>query len=211
MGRFGAAVVLAAALVGCASSKAQLKGTGGSGDAGISADTLTAEEARYVDAQLGFEISRPSNAWQLDQVDEMTPEGLAIPVVLREKLSGAQVVVQVAPAIASPSQFADRISSGLREHQEIQASDPEPLEIADGAVGFDFAVSDKILGRVAVLEGAPGKVLMVLATWPATAGVQTTSAVDAIVASLKPVNPPATPEVTPASALQGPIPEEHRI
>lgn len=206
MVRFGAGAVVLVALVGCASQKAQQRGVGGSGTEG----QQLAEApfvARYVDEQLGFEISRPSAAWQLDAVDELTPEGLAIPIILRDRESGAQIVVQVAPAIATPTQFADRISSGLREHAEIEATDPEPLEFAEGAVGFYFSVGEKVLGRVAVRDGAPGKVLMVLATWPTGSSEETTGAVDEIVSSLKPVGP----AVSPATAHEIESHPEHRI
>lgn len=146
----------------------------------------------YVDEQLGFEIARPGGTWQLDASDEVTPEGLAIPVVLRDSASGAQVVLQVAPAVASPSQLAERLTYGLREHPGIVTSDPEPLEIADGAVGFRFAMGDRVLGRVCVREGAPGTVLMVLATWPVHAPLDVSAEVDEIIESVRPFGEAAT-------------------
>lgn len=146
---------------------------------------------RYVDEDLGFEIVRPTAEWQLDETEEQnTPEGMAIPVVLKHRKSGAQVVLQVAPAVATPTQFAERLSQGLREQPGFVASDPEPLPLSDSAVGFDFRVGDGVRGRVAVTEGSPGRVFMMLATWPAEAPDDVSRSVEAIFGAVRPLPEP---------------------
>lgn len=144
-------------------------------------------ERRYVDPQLGFEIIRPAGNWQLDANDEITPEGLAIPVVLRQRETGAQVVIQVAPAVASPAQFAERLTAGLRSHPGFTSTDPEPIPLAEGAVGFAFALGNKISGKVAVVEGKSGQVFMMMATWPADAPSAVAMGVDEVFNSLRPL------------------------
>jgi hypothetical protein len=154
---------------------------------------------RYVDEDLGFEIVRSTAEWQLDETeDQNTPEGLAIPVVLRHRTSGAQVVLQVAPAVASPIQFAERLNQGLREQPGFIATDPEPLPLSDSAVGFDFQVGDGVHGRVAVTEGSPGRVFMMLATWPAGVSGDVLQSVDTLFGAVRPLHgqiKPATHEL----------------
>jgi hypothetical protein len=163
--------------------------------------TVAAEEhrssaRRYVDEDLGFEIVRSTAEWQLDETEEQnTPEGMAIPVVLKHRTSGAQVVLQVAPAVATPTQFAERLSQGLREQQSSVASDPEPLPLSDSAVGFDFRVGDGVRGRVAVTEGSPGRVFMMLATWPTEAPGDVSKSVEALFGAVRPL--PEPPMVVP--------------
>jgi hypothetical protein len=136
---------------------------------------------RYVDEDLGFEIVRPTAEWQLDETEEQnSPEGLIIPVVFKHRRSGAQVVLQVAPAVATPTQFAERLSQGLREQPGFVASDPQPIPLSDSAVGFDFQVGEGVHGRVAVTEGSPGRVFMMLATWPAEAPEDVSRSVEAL-------------------------------
>jgi hypothetical protein len=144
-------------------------------------------EARYVDEDLGFEIVRPSVEWLLDETDEQTPEGLEIPVVLRHRGTGAQVVLQVAPAVATPTQFAERLTEGLRAHPGFTTSDPAPIPLSDSAVGFDFQVGEGVRGRVAVREGSPGRVFMMLATWPASAPGDMPRSVDAVFEGVRPL------------------------
>jgi len=143
---------------------------------------------RYVDSDLGFEVVRPEGNWQLDANGEgPSSEGVTIPVILRHRDSGAQVVIQIAPAIATPTQFAERLNLGLRSYPGFSASDPEPLPISDDAVGFRFSMGDTVLGRVAVREGGKGKMFMLLATWPANSSDGVSSGVDEIFGSLRPV------------------------
>lgn len=171
----------------------QGEGVGGSGSAG---QHSTAR--RYVDEDLGFEIVRPTADWQLDETDERTPEGLSIPVILRHNTSGAQVVLQVAPAVASPTQFAERLTEGLRQQPGFTTTDPAPIPLSENAVGFDFQVGDAVLGRVAVREGRPGRVLMMLATWPAQATADVTQSVDALIEGVRPLpGPGAEPGTMP--------------
>jgi hypothetical protein len=184
--RWAGAVVLAVAAGGCASQR----GTGGSGlvvQPAMATKSAARSGAVYLDSDLGFEIGRPSESWQLDATGELTPEGLSIPVVLRHRDSGAQVVLQVAPAVASPSEMAERLTSGLRSQPGFSAGDPEPLALRDGAVGFAFELGEAVRGRVAVLEGGKGQIFVMLATWPRAAGDSVVSAVDQIFSSVKPI------------------------
>ncbi|HSP77719.1 MAG TPA: hypothetical protein VLQ93_04285 [Myxococcaceae bacterium] len=157
------------------------EGTGGAGP------VAEVEPRRYVDEELGFEFTRPGGEWLLDETDEETPEGLAIPVVLRHRSSGAQVVLQVAPAVATPTQFAERLTVGLRSQPGFSTTDPHPLRLSDSAVGFDFSVGDSVRGRVAVRDGSPGRVFMMLATWPTTASAEVLRNVDAVFESIRPL------------------------
>ncbi|MCY1021573.1 hypothetical protein [Pyxidicoccus sp. MSG2] len=174
----------------------QVQGVGGSGDAGRSTTR------RYVDEDLGFEIIRPTADWQLDETNERTPEGLSIPVILRHNTSGAQVVLQVAPAVASPTQFAERLTEGLRQQPGFTTTDPVPIPLSENAVGFDFTVGDAVLGRVAVREGRPGRVLMMLATWPAQSAADVTRSVDALIEGVRPLPGPGPGAVQAAPVSQ---------
>lgn len=175
-----------AGLAACASHRAGMpQATAGGGE-----DASTPGARRYVDSDLGFEIVRPEGSWQLDAKGEPgSTEGVSIPVVLRHRETGAQVVVQIAPAVATPIQFAERLNLGLRSYPGFTASDPEPLSLSDDAVGFRFSMGDKVLGRIAVREGGKGNVFMMLATWPANASEGVTTGVDQIFGSLRPIPP----------------------
>ena len=171
-------------------------GTGGSGvvsrEQAVDSEELASR--RYVNQGMGFELIQPGGDWQLDETDEQTPEGLAIPVVLRHRGSGAQVVLQVAPAVATPAQFAERLTLGLRSQPGFVTSEPEPLPMSDSAVGFHFSVGDNVRGRVVVRDGSAGHVFMMLATWPATAPDDVPQAVNALFESVRPL--PIAPEQT---------------
>ncbi|MBJ6762049.1 hypothetical protein JGU66_14845 [Myxococcaceae bacterium JPH2] len=161
------------------------EGVGGSGSAGQSG-----APRRYVDEDLGFEIIRPTAEWQLDEMNERTPEGLSIPVILRHRSSGAQVVLQVAPGVATPTQFAERLTEGLRQQPGFTTTDPQPISLSDNAVGFNFQVGDGVRGRVAVREGNSGRVLMLLATWPTEASAEVLRSVDALLEGVHPLPEP---------------------
>ncbi len=149
------------------------------------ATTVTLGEARrYVDPDLGFEIARPAGDWLLEANGERSPEGLSIPVVLRHK-DGAQVVLQVAPAVATPTQFAETMTSKLRTHPGVTTTEPEPLSMAEGAVGFSFALGDRVSGRMAIFEGSKGQVFMMMATWPSGSPEAVSAGVEAIFGSIK--------------------------
>ena len=178
----------------CSASKQAMRepsdtATGGSGP--VTQEQFQEQEEsspqRYVDQALGFELTQPGGDWMLDESGEQTPEGLAIPVVLRHRTSGAQVVLQVAPAVASPLQFAERLTMGLRSQPGFVTSDPEPLPMSDSAVGFHFAVGDNVRGRVMVREGSPGRVFMMLATWPSAAPADVPETVNALFESVRPL------------------------
>ncbi|RKH74280.1 hypothetical protein [Corallococcus aberystwythensis] len=167
-------------------------GTGGSGS-GMASDesAIASTTRRYVDEDLGFEIIRPTAEWQLDETNERTPEGLAIPVILRHRVTGAQVVLQVAPGVATPVQFAERLTVGLRQQPGFTTTDPQPIALSDSAVGFDFQVGEGVRGKVAVREGNGGRVLMMLATWPTEASAGITESVDALMAGVRPLPEPS--------------------
>jgi len=169
-------------------------GTGGSGVAAReqSVDSQELDSRRYVHQTMGFELIQPGGDWLLDETDEQTPEGLAIPVVLKHRTSGAQVVLQVAPAVATPAQFAERLTLGLRSQPGFVTSEPEPLPMSDSAVGFHFSVGDNVRGRVVVRDGSAGHVFMMLATWPATAPDDVPQTVNALFESVRPL--PIAPE-----------------
>jgi hypothetical protein len=186
--RARAAVLLASVgLWACSGHRdaASHAGTGGSGLA--QAERTAATYRKYVDPELGFEVARPGSDWQLDANGATSSEGIIVPVVLRHKDSGAQVVIQVAPAIATPTQFAERLVTGLRSYEGFAATDPEPLPLSDDAVGFRFSIEQKVFGRIAVRPGGSDNVLMVVATWPADASAGVTSEVEQILVSVRPV------------------------
>ncbi|QRO00910.1 hypothetical protein JRI60_18685 [Archangium violaceum] len=192
---------LVVACTACSGAKQAVRepsdpGTGGAGPV-ASEESIGAGESgsrRYVDQALGFELTQPGDDWTLDQTDEQTPEGLAIPVVLRHRASGAQIVLQVAPAVATPAQFAEKLTMGLRSQPGFVTSDPEPMPMSDSAVGFHFAVGDNVRGRVVVRDGSPGHVFMMLATWPTVAPDEVPAAVNALFESVHPL--PVIPNQT---------------
>ncbi len=187
-----AVVVLVAAGVGCARNGSTVRADGSRpgepGDPGAAkAQSGSQNGSRYVDEALGFEVTRPNAAWTMDVSDDLSAEGVATPVVMRNAETGAQIVIQVAPAVATPVALAERLTEGMRSHPGFVTSDPEPLPLADGAVGFRFAMGDRVLGRVAVREGAEGRVLMLLATWPAGSPEETSSGVEEVFQGIQPV------------------------
>ncbi len=181
LGAVGGAVL---ALAGCAQDRGATK----TAPAEVAAQPGPSH-ARYVDNELGFEVLRPTERWQIDVSGELSQEGIAAPVVLRNPDTGAQVVIQVAPAVGSPIQLAERLTDGMRAHPGFVISDPEPVALSDDAVGFRFAMGDKVHGRVAVREGAPGRILMMLATWPADAPEAAASGVEEVFRGVQPLKP----------------------
>lgn len=150
-----------------------------------------APSRRYVDEDLGFEIVRANAEWQLTEREvQRSPDGLSIPVVLRHSVTQAEVVLQVAPAVASPVQFAERLNAGLREQPGFVATELEPLALSDSAVGFHFEVAQEgqsVRGRVAVTEGGRGHVFMMLATWPVDAPEGVSQSVEALFGAVRPL------------------------
>jgi hypothetical protein len=192
------AVVLAGVCAACSTTKPAVTEAPATGGSGWARYEEPAAGTRYVDESLGFELTRPNDEWLLDETGERTPEGIAIPVVLNHRATGAQMVLQVAPAVASPTEFAERLTEGLRQQPGFIASDPQPLRMSDNAVGFDFTVGERVRGRVAVREGSPdcylmedtqGCVFMMLATWPVGAPDEVPESVDALFESVQPVTP----------------------
>lgn len=166
--------------VGCASKSAAVKAETAPKPAAVAQ-----AGRRYVDSDLGFEIVRPQGGWALDANDDLSLEGVSIPVVMRHTATGAQVVVQVAPSTFTPVQFAERLNEGLKSQPGFTATDPEPLKYSDSAVGFTFGMGAKVSGRVAVMEGKSGRVYMMLATWPKDAPEAVASNIEQIFGSLR--------------------------
>lgn len=175
-----AAATLSILSVGCANKSAAVKA-----EAPTATATAELTGRRYVDPELGFEIVRPQGGWALDANDELSLEGVTIPVVMRHKESGAQVVVQVAPATSSTIQFAERLNEGLKSQPGFSTTDPEPLKYSDSAVGFNFGMGQKVSGRVAVMEGNSGRVYLILATWPNDAPAVVATNIEQIFGSLR--------------------------
>ena len=182
--------VLAAVLfTGCAGSRAKPVTQGARPPQGATARAPVPNPAReltFVDAEHGFQIDKPDVQWRFRPSEDLSTESIAVPLVVTNTEKNAQVVVQIAPAVATPSQFAERLTLGLKSRAGFTTSDVEPLPVADGAVGFDFAVADQVNGRVAILEGEKGRVYVLLATWPKDAAVGVEKDVDRIMGSIKP-------------------------
>jgi hypothetical protein len=141
------------------------------------------EGQRYVDPHLDFEISRPGGDWLFTPGQPLT-EGISVPVIVANPESGAQVVVQIAPAVATPGELAMRLERGLRTRPGFVPGAPAPLEGTDDGVGFGFTMGDAVRGRVAILSGS-GRVFVLLATWPMTSPPEIVAGVDRIVRSLR--------------------------
>ncbi len=187
--RRGSVLGLALAAAGCAGGK------GASG--GVGAEAVRPSSHRFVDGELGFTIERPDGeAWRFTP-GGTAPEGIVVPVVVLHEDSGAQVVVQVAPGIATSAEFAGRLAMGLQSKPGFLIGDL--TEGADGDSGFEFALSDLVQGRVRVQEGPDHRIFVVLGTWPANAPAAVIRDVDAIMASLTPlvVSGPTEPASAP--------------
>ncbi len=141
------------------------------------------EGQRYIDPRMGFEISRPAGDWFFAP-GQPVAQGIAVPVIVAHPASGAQVVVQVAPPVATPTQFAERLTFGLRTKPGFATGTPAPLEGTEDGVGFPFSMGDAVRGRVAIVPGN-GHVFVLLATWPAQATPAVIAGVDRILHSLK--------------------------
>jgi hypothetical protein len=180
--KFGVAVGAALFLMGCSHSG----GSSAGGARGSPAASEGTGNLIYVDPSLGFEIARPrGDAWRFTPGEgTSTAENVAVPVIVAHRASGAQVVVQVAPAVASPAEFANRLTAGLRARPGFTTSEVQAIPLAEGAVGFGFTMGDQVAGRVAVVGGSSGKVYVLLATWPQDAPPAVISGVDEIVRSL---------------------------
>ena len=176
-------VALAVSLLGCSHARTATSSESSSAGANLV----------YADPALGFEITRPrGDAWKFTAGDASGISGaVAVPVIVAHRATGAQVVVQVAPAVATPLQFASRLTSGLRSRPGFTTTEVEPIPLADGAVGFAFTMGDQVAGRVAVVSGGSGRVYVLLATWPQDAPPAVISGVDEIVRSLR-MNPTVT-------------------
>jgi hypothetical protein len=112
------------------------------------------------------------------------------------------VVLQVVPTDWSPTQIAERLTEGLRAQPGFITTDPEPIPLSETAVGFDLSVGEEVRGRVAVREGQPGRVLMMLATWPARAPEGVAQSVDALIEGVRPLPGPGlrAPALMPRQA-----------
>ncbi len=141
------------------------------------------EGRRYVDPRYGFEITRPGGEW-LFAPGQPVVEGISVPVIVAHPGSGAQVVVQVAPAIATPARLARRLTDGLRARPGFVTGAPAPLPGTEDGVGFRFTLGDAVAGRVAILPGRD-HVYVLLATWPRLCPVAVVQGIDGIVRSMR--------------------------
>src|SRR5688572_24184615 len=89
---------------------------------------------RSVDSARGFALTRPEGDWELELRDEVRSDGLSIPVVVRHP-HGAQVVVQLAPALAEPEEYAQGLAEGLKGRAGVKVSRVEPHPNGKG-IGF---------------------------------------------------------------------------
>lgn len=174
-----------ALLWGCASQgpktlEAASAGAGAENHEVGGAKARGAETTRYIDRELGFEIERPGDGWAFSPGHE-GPEGITIPVIVVHAETGAQVVVQIAPEVAPPMAFADRLAVGLRTKPGFTTSVPEPTESGSS---FRFSMGDAILGTVGI-SSAAGRLYVLLGTWPKDAPDAVAKEVFQIVASLK--------------------------
>lgn len=139
---------------------------------------------QYVDIDHGFSIQSPNPGWKFQLKKKFSTKTIDVPVIIANTKQGAQVVVQVAPAVASPVQFAEKLTSGLKHRPGFATSIISPQPVASGAVGFNFSAGEQVLGRVTILEGR-GRVFVLLATWPRSAPSQVKADIDQIIGSLR--------------------------
>ena len=181
-----AALAASALLASCASGRSAQgpSTTRAPGAATPRSEVVSPKEEYFVDTENGFRIQRPDATWAFRPGHDLATENIAVPLVIANTGSQAQVVVQVAPAVASPSQFAARLTVGLKARAGFETTDIQPIPLADGAVGFDFEVGDQVHGRVAILDGTEGRVFVLLATWPRSAPQGVERQVDQIFSSM---------------------------
>ncbi|HLT29176.1 MAG TPA: hypothetical protein VK013_03985, partial [Myxococcaceae bacterium] len=178
----------AVVVCGCSGVRGAAEATGGSGPVipEVAAVERGPDVAHYVNDQLRFELSHPSGEWELTENRSRSVDGLMVPVTLQH-VSGATIVLQIAPAQASSLEYAERLTLGMQRELGAETFGLEPLGLAPDAVGFRFQMEVGVKGRVAVRTGAERQVYMLLATWPNTADAQVSSQVDAIFESLQPL------------------------
>ncbi|MFO7156512.1 MAG: hypothetical protein DIU72_007860 [Pseudomonadota bacterium] len=138
---------------------------------------------RYVSFDYGFEIERPSESWEFSE-GKKAPQGIAIPVTLIHTATGSQVVVQVAPDVAPVEEFAVRLARGLGDNYGFITT--EPVRIAPNRMQFTFTVEDRVEGKVG-LRREPGRIFVVLGTWPKGVPRRVVSEIETIMESLRPV------------------------
>ncbi len=151
-----------------------------------------AEPLTFVSIEHGFSLSRPAGGdWQFLSDPSLNTDTLVVPVIAVSRATGAQVVVQIAPAVARPAAFAERLSTSLRVRAGFDVGETFPDPTADGAVGFKFDVGDQVSGRVVVMDGAPGEVIVLLGTRPKNAPPEVGGALDGVIASIRLLPPGA--------------------
>lgn len=143
----------------------------------------------YQDTRLGFALARPAAEWEIDESEFFAEDGISIPLLLRHSGTGAQVILQIAPDVASPIEYAEQMTAGLSSQPGFRTTDVEPIPLTDASVGFFFAVGEDVMGRVAVREGSPGNVFMMMATWPSGVSEEVIDSIDGIIASIRPLVP----------------------
>jgi hypothetical protein len=191
-----AALLACAVMAGCASTSGSAKkevASAAETDGGRAESTRLVQgqgengSETFVDREEGFQIERPGASWDFKPGRALSTESITVPLVISSEEDSAQVIVQIAPAVATPNQFAQRLSVGLRARAGFSISEVVPIPLADGAVGFDFRVQDQVHGRVAILEGTPGRIFVLLATWPQDAPASVENDIDHILSSMRTV------------------------
>lgn len=200
LGAWGGVALGAMLVSGCSGVRGAAEATGGSGP--VVAEEVALERGpemqHYVNDRLRFELTHPRPDWELTESRAQSVDGLMVPVTLQH-VSGATIVLQIAPAQASSLEYAERLTLGMQRELGAETFGLEPLGLAPDAVGFRFQMEVGVKGRVAVRTGAEQQVYMLLATWPNTADGQVSAQVDAIFESLQPIAAPMSASTRPLS------------
>lgn len=140
------------------------------------------EERTYTDPDYGFQVERPDGWGFAPRV--AAPDGGSIPLVIAQPDKGAQVIVQVAPRVASAQEISGDLRNKLDEHPGIQAGKSEAVKSGqDPAYGFGFTAEGARAGRVAVVEGGD-RLFVIIGSWPQGADEKLKGEVNGIFDSL---------------------------
>ena len=118
------------------------------------------------------------------------PDGGSIPLVISQAAKKAQVIVQVAPRVATAQEISTDLRDKLDEHPDIEAGKSQSLQKgAEESYGFGFTAEGERAGRVAVVEGGD-RLFVVIGSWPANADDALKKEVNGIFDSLHRSGPP---------------------